>query len=181
MVHVYLGEGFEEIEALTCIDLLRRAEIKVTTVSVGEKSVTGAHGVTVTADMLIEDVSTENCQMIVLPGGMPGTINLQNNSILSSYIDDFYKEGKYIAAICAAPMILGAKGYLDGKPATIYPGMEEYLGAALPKAESAVKADNIITGRGPGCSMDFALKLIEVLKGDATAKAIADELVYKTK
>ena len=118
MVYVYLGEGFEEIEALTCVDLLRRAEIEVSTVSVGERIVTGAHGIKVTADMLITEASMDKCQMIVLPGGMPGTLNLQNNPTLSAYIDDFYKEGKYIAAICAAPMILGAKGYLDGKPAT---------------------------------------------------------------
>ena len=106
MVYVYLGEGFEEIEALTCVDLLRRAEIEVSTVSVGERIVTGAHGIKVTADMLITEASMDKCQMIVLPGGMPGTLNLQNNPTLSAYIDVFYKEGKYIAAICAAPMIL---------------------------------------------------------------------------
>lgn len=180
MVYVYLGEGFEEIEALTCVDLLRRAKIEVSTVSVGERIVTGAHGIKVTADMLITEASMDKCQMIVLPGGMPGTLNLQNSPTLSSYIDDFYKEGKYIAAICAAPMILGAKGYLDGKPATIYPGMEDHLGAAIAKTESVVQSDNIITGRGPGCAMDFALKIIEVLKGSEISKAIADELVYKT-
>ena len=178
MVYVYLGEGFEEIEALTCVDLLRRAEIEVSTVSVGERIVTGAHGIKVTADMLITEASMDKCQMIVLPGGMPGTLNLQNSPTLSSYIDDFYKEGKYIAAICAAPMILGAKGYLDGNPATIYPGMEDHLGAAIAKTESVVQSDIIITGRGPGCAMDFALKIIEVLKGSEISKAIADELVY---
>lgn len=178
MVYIYLGEGFEEIEALTCVDLLRRAGIEASTVSVGDREVSGSHGITVTADLLIKDAPMDECDMIVLPGGMPGTLNLHNDSILSAYIDEFYKNGRFIAAICAAPMILGAKGFLDGKPATIYPGMEDHLGAAEAKSDSVVQADNIITGRGPGCAMDFALKIVEVLKGKATAEALASDLVY---
>lgn len=179
MIYVHLATGFEEIEALTAVDLLRRADIQVQSVSIEDKKeVTGAHNITVAADILFEEADYDNCEMIVLPGGMPGTLNLQNHPGLSEKIDQFYGAGKYIAAICAAPMILGAKGYLDGRDATIYTGMEEHLGKAVWEGAKAVKSDHIITGKGPGCAIDFALMLIEVLKGKEASDAVKADILF---
>ena len=179
MVYVHLANGFEEVEALTIVDLLRRADIPVQTVSIAEKVVIGAHKIPVVADLLFDEADYENCLMIVLPGGMPGTVNLENHQGLSSIIDEFYQQKKHISAICAAPMILGHKGYLYNKIATIYPGMEDELGDVMEKSKDKVAVDgNIITGRGPGCAMAFALKIIEVIKGHSKMLEIKEELVY---
>lgn len=179
MVYVHLANGFEEIEALTVVDLLRRANIDVKTVSIEEKTVTGAHNIEVNADLMFDEADYEACHMIVLPGGMPGTINLENHEKLSKQIDLFYAQKKYISAICAAPMILGHKGYLDNKITTIYPGMEDEMGDVMEQSKEKVAVDgNIITGRGPGCAMDFALKIIEVIKGHEKMLEIKEELVY---
>ena len=179
MVYVHLATGFEEIEALTVIDLLRRADIEVSSVSIDKKMVTGAHNISVQADMLIDDAQYSKCRMIVLPGGMPGSVNLEECKILSDAIDQFNNEGKYIAAICAAPMILGHKGILAGKKAVIYDGMENELGnETIALQEKAVIDGNIITGKGPGCAIEFALKIIEVLKGKEKALEIKKELLY---
>ena len=179
MVYVHLANGFEEIEALTVVDLLRRAEIPVKTVSIEDKVVVGAHNIPVTADLLFKEADYENCTMIVLPGGMLGTVNLENHQGLSEVIDEFYKKKKYISAICAAPMILGHKGYLNNKIATIYPGMEDELGNIMEHSKDKVARDgHIITGRGPGCAMAFALAIIEILKGHDKMLEIKTELVY---
>lgn len=179
MIYVHLATGFEEIEALTAVDLLRRADIQVQTVSIEDKKeVTGAHNITVSADILFEEADYSQCEMIVLPGGMPGTKNLQKHQGLDSKIQEFYEAGKHIAAICAAPMILGAKGYLDGREATIYTGMEKHLGKAISTGAKAVVSDHIITGKGPGCAVDFALTLIEVLKGKEASEAVRKDILF---
>ena len=179
MVYVYLADGFEEIEALTVIDLLRRAEIPVKSVSIDNLNVKGAHNISVQADILIDDANYKDCEMIVLPGGMPGSINLENCENISKVIDEFNQAKKYIAAICAAPMILGHKGLLYGKKAVIYDGMEDDLGnGAIPLQEKAVIDGHIITGKGPGCAIEFALKIISVLKGEDSSKMIKAELLY---
>ncbi|MCO7122078.1 DJ-1/PfpI family protein [Ihubacter massiliensis] len=182
MVYVHLADGFEEVEALTTVDLFRRAQIGVQTVSItGKKEVTGAHNVTVEADILFEETDYEQCEMIVLPGGMPGAEHLGNHEGLTSHIRCFAKNDKYIAAICAAPMVFGALGVLDGKKSTIYPGMEDKLGGADYQNEKVVVDGKIVTSMGPATAMPFALKLIELLKGKAASDEVAAGLLWNQK
>lgn len=184
MIYVHLADGFEEIEALTIVDLLRRAELETQTVSMnGKKQVMGTHGIPVEADILYEDTDYESCEMIVLPGGMPGAANLGNHQGLTSHIRCFADNGKYIAAICAAPMVFAAQGVLAGKKAVIYPGMEEHLtkGDALPQDEKVTVDGKIITSRGPATAMPFALKLVELFKGAAAVEELAADLLWNQK
>ena len=179
MVYVHLAEGFEEIEALTVVDLLRRAEIDVQMVSVGEsKMVTGAHGITVQADILQEEADYSVSEMLVLPGGMPGTTNLMQNETLGREIQNYVQIGRWVAAICAAPMVLADCGILEGLDATIYPGMEEQLRGANPTGENVTISGNIITGKGPALAMEFALALVEVLKGAEVRRQVAEGLLF---
>lgn len=180
MVYVFLANDFEEIEALTAVDLLRRAEIQVKTVSImEEKLVYGAHGIGVEADILFREGLYDKCAMLILPGGMPGTTNLCNHKDLNEELKEFAAAGKPIAAICAAPMVLGRAGLLAGHTATIYEGMEEELTGAVHSSEKVVVSGNIITSKGPGTAMDFALGIIAYLKGAEKAREIAAELLYK--
>lgn len=172
-VYVHLATGFEEIEAVTIIDVLRRAEIDVESVSVtGSDTVVGAHGVSVKADVLFEDADYENCEMIVLPGGIPGTPNLESHEGLAEEIKKFANEGRKLAAICAAPMILGEQGLLEGKTAVIYPGMESHLKGATIGSRSVEIDGSFITSKGPGTAMDFALALVGILKDEMTVKTL---------
>ncbi len=178
MVLVHLATGFEEIEALTVVDLLRRAEIEVNLVSTtGEKQVKGCHNIAIEADILIEDVKYEECDMIVLPGGLPGAFGLRDHAILTEQIKNFAAEGKGIAAICAAPLVLGCAGVLNGKKATIYPGMEEHLTGATPIKEKVVKDGNMITSQGPATAMVFALAIVEHFVGKEKAEEIGKGLL----
>lgn len=173
MVYVHLATGFEEVEALTVIDILRRGGVDVKSVSIMEDyCVKGAHGVPVIADILFEEADYEKCEMIVLPGGMPGAQYLQDHEGLAEKIKAFAAEGKWVCAICAAPMVLGYHGVIGGKKATIYPGMEDRLAGAEPVKEYAVKDGNIITGMGPGAAMDFAFTILEALKGRDVAEDV---------
>lgn len=182
MVYVHLATGFEEVEALTTVDVLRRAGIETKTVSItGEKLVVGTHDIPVQADLLFEEADYDSCEMIVLPGGLPGATNLGGHSGLTEQIRSFAKAGradKKVAAICAAPMVLADCGILDGLDATIYPGMEEKLNGANPTGENVTVSGNIITGRGPALAMEFALKLVEELKGTAVRTAVAEGLLF---
>lgn len=190
MVYVHLAEGFEEVEALTCVDVLRRAGIDVQTVSItGEKVVTGTHGIPVTADLLYEEADYASCEMIVLPGGLPGADHLQAHAGLAEHIRFFAKSAqsadgagnascKKLAAICAAPQVFGACGILDGKRATIYPGMEAYLKEGQATGENVTVDGNIITGMGPAIAMEFALTLVKELKGQAAADEVASGMLY---
>lgn len=178
-VYVFLAEGFEEIEGLTVVDLLRRAKIDTTTVSVmGTKQVKGSHGITVTADSLFEENDYGNAELLVLPGGMPGTLNLGNHEGLCDLLKKHYGEEKKLAAICAAPSILGQLGFLRGRGATCYPGFEEKLdGAVVCTAKTAVDG-NITTAKGMGAAIDFSLKLIEQLADQKTADRISESIIY---
>jgi len=179
MVYVHLATGFEEVEALTIVDVLRRADIDVKTVSVtGEKTVAGTHGISVEADLVYEEADYEKCGMIVLPGGLPGADNLQAHEGLAKHIKSFGDNGKKLAAICAAPMVFGACGVLSGKKATIYPGMEKRLTDAQATGENVTVDGNIITGMGPAIAMEFALALVENIKGKAAAENVADGLLF---
>ena len=161
-IFVFLAEGFEEIEALTPVDVLRRAGLSVQTVSVmDEQVVAGAHGVPVLADKMFAEINPEDAEMILLPGGLPGATNLDVHEGLSQLILDFAEADKPLAAICAAPLVLGNRGLLQGKKATCYPGFETYLQGAEYTAALVEKDGNIITGKGPGAAMEFAFAIVE--------------------
>lgn len=179
MVYVHLAEGFEEIEALTIVDVLRRAGIDAQTVSVtGARQVLGTHGIPVEADQLLEEADYESCEMIVLPGGMPGAANLKAHEGLTEQIRSFAKAGRNLAAICAAPMVLGACGVLEGKEATVYPGMEEEITGSKVTNENVTVCGNVITGMGPALAMEFALALVERLKGAEVRAQVAEGLLF---
>ena len=165
MVFLFLADGFEEIEALTPVDLLRRAGVEVVTVGVGGKTVTGSHGITISADVGAEEALAMLAagtipEMIVLPGGMPGAATLDASPLVDTFIDAAEKANAYIAAICAAPMILGKRGLLRGRHATCFPGFEEYLEGAAYMDVHTVTDGRYITGRAMGAATEFALALI---------------------
>lgn len=172
MVYLFLAEGFEEIEALAVVDVLRRAEIEVKTVGIGGKEIAGVHGITVIADEEDKNITTDEMSVMVLPGGMPGTLNLENSPIVKACIDYCINNSLYIGAICAAPSILGHMGYLNGKNAVCFPGFEEQLTGANVVDASAVTDGKIITGKGPGAAIDFALELVKKLKNESLADSI---------
>ena len=177
-VNVYLADGFEEVEGLTVVDLLRRAGIETDMVSImGRKEITGARKIPVLADKLFEE--QDDPDVIVLPGGMPGTKNLEHCEELMKQVDAFVKDGKLVCAICAAPSILGHRGHLQGRKATVYPGMEGELTGAEWVADKAVTDGNIITARGMGCAIAFGLAIIEKLKGEQAADEMAQKVVYQ--
>lgn len=178
MVGVFLAKGFEEVEALTVVDILRRGGVDVETVSISkDKEVAGTHKINVQADTTIDAFDFDSCTMIVLPGGMPGTNNLNQCQKLREQIKAFDEAEKYVAAICAAPLVLGDLGLLEGKKCTIYPGMEDRLIGGKPKKDSVVQDGNIITSRGPGKAMTFALYLLETVKGKEVRDRIERNLV----
>lgn len=179
-VAVFFGEGYEEIEALTVVDICRRAGIEVDMVSITDKkSVTGSHKITVGMDLLFEEVDFAALDMIVLPGGMPGTKNLEAHAGLMEQVDAFYQEGKLIGAICAAPSIFGHRGMLKGRAACCYPGFEPDLAGAGVNMEPVNMDANVITSRGMGTAMDFGLKIVEVLCGEETARDLSKKIIYQ--
>ncbi len=176
MVYLFLADGFEEIEALTPVDVLRRAGVDVTTVGVTGKQVTGSHGITVTADTSAEEALSAHAgkiDMIVFPGGMPGAKNLDESPVTDRFIELAKADDAYICAICAAPMILGKRGLLEGRDATCYPGFEQYLKGAKYYEASVVVDGNYITSDGMGSALDFALQLVAALKGDDEAERLS--------
>ncbi len=180
-VYILLADGFEEIEGLTVVDLLRRAGINIDTVSIKDTTeITGARGIKVIADKLISEISDDG-NMLVLPGGMPGTNYLKQSDEVKELIMSYYNSDKYIAAICAAPTVFGEMGLLNGRKATCYPGLEPSLAGAMwpGESQSVVRDGKIITSRGLGTAIDFALELIEVLINDTKADEIAKSVVYK--
>ncbi|MBO5207767.1 MAG: DJ-1/PfpI family protein [Lachnospiraceae bacterium] len=178
-VSVFFAPGYEEIEALTVVDILRRAGIEVDMVSItGEKKVTGSHKITVEMDKLFEEVDFEQNDMIVLPGGMPGTTNLEAFEPLMKQVEDFYAKEKYVAAICAAPSIFGHRGMVKGRNACANPGFESHLEGANVKKEPAVVDGHVITSRGMGTAIPFGLAILEQLKGKEAAEEMKGKLVY---
>ena len=177
---IFFATGYEECEALIVVDIARRAGIEISTVSVtGEKTVVSSHNVPVVMDKLFDEVDFAELDMMILPGGMPGTKNLEACAPLMEKLDEFYNGGRKISAICAAPMIFGRRGYLGGKKAAIYPGMEAELTGADVKYDPAVTDGNIITGRGMGAAIDFALAIVTSLEGAEKADQIAKMIVYR--
>lgn len=178
-VYVFLADGFEEVEGLTVVDVLRRAGADTVMVSVtGRKQVEGSHGIPVLADALFEEEDYAEADLLVLPGGMPGTLNLKAHKGLTELLGDFDRKKKYIGAICAAPSILSELGMLAGRTACAYPSFEESLRCARVVREPAVVDGHIITGRGMGAAVPFALKLTELLFGKEKAEELAVSIVY---
>lgn len=176
MVYEFLAEGFEEIEALAPVDILRRAGVDVKTVSVtGEKEVTGSHGITVTADILFDEIS-DKAEMLILPGGMPGTLNLQ---AFEPLCDMLTSAECYIAAICAAPSVFGGLGLLKGKKAICYPGFEEKLEGAEIVDSPVVISDNVITSKGAGTAHLFGFELLSLLKSEKEAETLRRSMMYE--
>lgn len=173
MIYVFLADGFEEVEALTPVDYVRRAGKQVVTVGVTGKTVTGAHEIPVVCDMSIDDFNINiDDEGIILPGGMPGTINLENSEKVQSAIDFCSENNKMIAAICAAPSILGHKNLLDGKNAICFPGFEDELYGAIISDKYAVADGNIITAKGAGSASEFSFEIIRYLCSEEKAQEI---------
>ena len=178
-VCVFFAPGYEEIEALAVVDLLRRAGIETDMVSVmEERQVTSSHGITVQMDKLFDEVDFGTADMIVLPGGMPGTKNLEAFGPLMDMVDAFYGEKKLLGAICAAPSIFGHKGMLKGRKACCFPEFESHLEGAEVTKNPVESSDFIITGRGMGCAVDFGLAIVEKFQGEDAAAALAEKVVY---
>ena len=179
---VFFGEGYEEIEALTVVDILRRASIPVKMVSITEKrEVAGSHQITVRMDCILSEVDFDKVEMIVLPGGMPGTKNLEAYEPLMARLDEWNGAGKNIAAICAAPSIFAHRGYLKGKDACSYPSFEEHLaaGGANVNRNEVTVCGHMIMARGMGCAIPFGLAIVERLLDRQTAERIKTGIVYE--
>ncbi len=176
MIYVFLAEGFEEMEALVPVDMLRRVGLQVKTVGVTGKTVTGAHQIPVVADLTVEEIEVSVVDGIVLPGGMPGTLNLEKSQVVQSMIDICHQNSKLVAAICAAPSILGHKGLLQGKKATCFPGFEKDCQGALMQPDTVVSDGNIITAKGAGCATAFGAALVAYFKDAGTAEKLLQDM-----
>ena len=174
MVYMFLANGFEEVEALCPLDLLRRAGVEVATVAIGvpDLAVTGSHGITVMADMTEAAFADNAPEMVILPGGMPGATNLMESATVQRAIDAALACDGYLSAICAAPMILGKRDLLWGKRAICYPGFEQYLHGATIAEERVVRDGRFITAAGMGVALPFGLALVETLRGTEAAEAL---------
>lgn len=178
-IAVFFGTGYEEIEALTVVDLCRRAGIETEMVSITDKrEVTSSHHICVKMDKIYEEVNFDELDMIVLPGGLPGTTNLEACEPLMEKLDEFKNSGKWIAAICAAPSIFGHRGYLKGKDACSYPSFESHLEGANVLQKPAVVCENMIMGRGMGAAVDFSLAIVANLIDQKTADNLAKAIVF---
>ena len=180
MIYMFLADGFEEVEALCPLDVLRRAGLEVTTVGIGGKdTVVGAHGIVVQADIPDVMYRDSSPEMVILPGGMPGSSNLDASKIVDAALRVASKKGAYMCAICAAPMVLGKRGYLAGKSAVCYPGFEEYLVEAEVSEDTVVCDGKIITAKGMGAAFEFGLALVEALKGKEVADRVKASVFAK--
>lgn len=176
MVYVFLADGFEIIEALSPVDMLRRAKVETKLVGVTGEIVTSSCGVAVKTDMLIDEFDFYDVEAVVLPGGMPGTLNLENNQTVQKIIDNASNTNAFICAICAAPSILGHKGLLNAKEATCFPGFENALEGATLSEDFVVTDGKFITARGAGVSVDFGLEIIKQLRGEELSNEIRSQI-----
>lgn len=178
-VYAFLADGFEEVECLAVVDLLRRANIETSLVSItGKLEVTGAHNIIVKADKLFEEIDYKEAEVLFLPGGMPGTKTLSEHEGLKEALLYFHEKNKRIAAICAAPSVLGQLNILKGKKATVFPGFEEMLLGAEVVGDSVIVDGNIVTGKGMGVAIEFGLELIRLLMDEKTALEIRESIQY---
>ncbi|MDD2361399.1 MAG: DJ-1/PfpI family protein [Oscillospiraceae bacterium] len=173
MVVVFLADGFEEIEALSVVDILRRAELSVVTVGIGGKTIRGSHGIIVAADIEDINITDAGLEAVVLPGGIPGAFNLENSPVVQHFLDVAVTQGLPICAICAAPLILGHRGLLSGRKAVCYPGYEQELEGARIVSDGVVVEDGqYITAKGAGVALDFAFRIVEKLVSAERAQSI---------
>ena len=179
MFYMFLADGFEETEALVTLDMLRRAGVDIKTVGVGASVICGTHGIKVFADICEDEVIADICEGVILPGGMPGTENLFASVIVNNVTDYCFNNKKLICAICAAPIILGRKGLLQGCEAVCFPGFEDELLGADIKNELCVKSGNIITAKGAGCVFEFSYEIISAIKGKASADEVISTIQHK--
>lgn len=179
MIYVFLATGFEDIEALAPVDIMRRAGLEVETVSItGTAVVMSAHGVGVQADRLLSGTDWASADMIVLPGGLPGSTNLDACKELTDAIQRHYAAGKPLAAICAAPLVYGHLGILEGKRATCYPGVEKELKGAVYTSAIVEKDGNIITGKGPGAAFEFGYAIVDHFLGEGASAGLREGMIY---
>lgn len=180
MVFMLLGTGFEETEAITPLDLLRRAGVNILTVGIDGKVVTGSHKIRVEADITLDEMDLTDMEMMIIPGGMGGVASLRACPAALEALKFAWKNGKYVAAICAGPTVLADLGITDGLKATCYPGQEQNMGSAVVDSSAAfVASGNLITGASAGCAVPFGLALVEALKGRETAEKIKDQIVIR--
>lgn len=180
MVYILLGTGFEEMEALTPVDLLRRAGIAVTTVGINGKFITGGHGITVEADITLGQMDLTIMEMIVLPGGLGGVASIRASQEALDAVTFAYENGKFVAAICAGPTVLADLHITDSRNTVCYPGCESDMGSAKSCPEKAcIQDENVITGASAGCAIAFSLSLISALKGSETAESIRRQIVIR--
>ena len=178
MIYIFLADGFEEVEALAPLDILRRANLDTVTVGVTGEFVTGAHNITVKADIALSDVKFENIDAVILPGGLGGTENLDKNEIVKNAVKYANDNKKLVCAICAAPSILGKMGLLQGKQATCYPGFEETFDGGCYVKQSVVKCDNFITSDGMGSAYKFGFEITSALLSEEIAEKIKQQIQY---
>lgn len=178
MVYVFLAEGFEEIEAISPIDILRRGGVEVKTVGAQNSAVKGAHNITFNTDIRETDIDYKELEAVVLPGGMPGTANLEKSKAVLSAIKYAKENGKLICAICAAPSVIGKMGLLKGKKAICYPGFEKYLKGAQILEQPVVTDGNIITAKGPGVASEFGFSILKAIKGESISSRIKKDMQY---
>lgn len=179
MVYILLADGFEEAEAIVPADLLRRAGVEVALTGVTGKVVTGAHGIAVQCDLELEQVNQEELELLMLPGGLGGVQNIGASPAAMALVKSAADSGRYVAAICAAPSLLGTLGLLNGCKAVCYPGMEGTMGADAQKGHSVVVDGRFITGEGPGAAFDFGLQLVETLKGADAARQVSHDACWR--
>lgn len=178
MVYVIFGNGFEEMEALAPVDLLRRAGVEVVTVGIGSREITGSNGAVVKTDITDDMMVKEGLEMIVLPGGLGGTSEIMKSERVKAMVQYAYDSGAYVCAICAAPTVLGSMGLLKGKKATCYPGHEEKLAGAEVMDADVVRDGKIITARAAALSIPFALRLVEAVRGTEAATMVRNKICY---
>lgn len=177
---IFMADGCEEIEGLTVVDLLRRANLEIVMISINQTTtITGSHGISFEADTTFENVNFDEFDAVVLPGGIPGTPNLGAHEGVNRIIREFSEKGKLVSAICAAPSVLGEAGILKGKHATCYPGFESKLTGAITSKDAVITDGNIITSRGMGTAIDFALAIISYLKDADIAADLSKKIIYR--
>lgn len=180
MVYILLGTGFEETEAVAPCDVLRRAGVDVRLVGLNGREIRGSNGITLCADLEPEAMELEQMDMIVLPGGLGGVASIRASRAAMHAVEYAWENGKYVAAICAAPTVLAALGITDGHRATCYPGQEPGMGAAVLQPGAAAVVDGrIITGMSAGTALDFGLQLVRALRGEQAAQQVAAQIVYR--
>lgn len=172
MFYILLADGFEEVEAIATIDMLKRGGVEITMAGLEKLTVTGSHGIGVLCDCLVGDISFDSVEGVILPGGLPGTTNLDNSPAVHKLLSYAFDNDKYICAICAAPSVLGQMGILKGKKAVCYPGYENELTGAILSDESVVRDGKVITAKGAGVTIDFGLEIVAALKGTDAAEKI---------